>query len=361
MDTLAPPAAARDLLAWYDRHRRVLPWRAQPGEVVDPYRVWLSEIMLQQTTVKAVIPYFASFLARWPTVTDLASAPVDEVMKAWAGLGYYSRARNLHACAKAVVDRHDGRFPDTVAGLRALPGIGDYTAAAIAAIAFGRPAAVVDGNVERVIARLEAMETPVTKAKPAIRARVAALLDPMRPGDFAQATMDLGATLCTPKSPACGLCPWRLACKAAATGEQMRFPVKPAKNTGVPRTGAAFVITRGDEVLIGQRAARGLLGGMAEVPGTVWGAGDATDLSAEAPFGVSLTRVPGAVTHVFTHFPLTLEVYRGDVPSGTPAPEGLRWVARGALDGEALAQVFRKVLAHAFGETVQRGPARAMR
>src|SRR3954471_21180672 len=236
----------RELLAWYDRHRRDLPWRAKPGERADPYRVWLSEVMLQQTTVAAVRPFYERFLKRFPTVKRLAAAPVEEVMQAWAGLGYYSRARNLHACARAVAERHGGRFPDTEEGLRRLPGIGAYTVAAIAAIAFNRPAAAVDGNVERVVSRLFLVETPLPKAKPMIRDLAEALVPAERPGDFAQSLMDLGATICTPKRPACAVCPWLGACRARAAGVQETLPRKGPKAEGVLRRGAAFVALRGD-------------------------------------------------------------------------------------------------------------------
>src|SRR5215813_3059599 len=222
----ATAASADELLAWYDRHRRALPWRAPPGEPVGPYRVWLSEIMLQQTTVRAVAPDFARFLARWPDVGALAAAPLGEVLKLWAGLGYYARARNLHACAQAVVARHGGRFPTSEAELAALPGIGRYTAAAIAAIAFDARAVPVDGNVERVMTRLYAIETELPAAKPEIHAHAQALAPATRGGDFAQALMDLGATICTPKKPACALCPWIEPCVARSRGEQERFPVK---------------------------------------------------------------------------------------------------------------------------------------
>ncbi len=226
-----------DLLAWYDRHRRVLPWRleigrARNGEKPDPYRVWLSEIMLQQTTVKTVAPYFARFLARWPTVAALAAASLDDVLRAWAGLGYYARARNLHACAREIVARHGGEFPREIAALRALPGIGDYTAAAVAAIAFDGAAVPVDGNVERVMARLFAVEQEMPAGKPAIKQLATSLLPARRAGDFAQALMDLGATICSPKRPACALCPWNESCVAFARGEQETFPAQGAKARG---------------------------------------------------------------------------------------------------------------------------------
>jgi A/G-specific adenine glycosylase len=263
---------AGQLLAWYDRHARTLPWRVLPddranGEITDPYRVWLSEIMLQQTTVQAVKPYFEAFTRRWPDVRALAEAHEEDVMKAWAGLGYYSRARNLKACAETVARDHGGVFPDTEAGLLALPGIGPYTAAAIAAIAFDRPAAVVDGNVERVISRLRAIETPLPAAKPEIRAATAELVPDDRPGDFAQATMDLGASLCSPKRPACALCPWVEACAAHLAGIAETLPKKAPKQAKPTRRGMAFVVTREDgAVLLRRRPPKGLLGGMSEPP-----------------------------------------------------------------------------------------------
>ncbi len=266
-----PQAAA--LLAWYDRHRRRLPWRAVAPERPDPYCVWLSEIMLQQTTVKTVAPYYARFLARWPDVRALAAAPLEEVLKAWAGLGYYARARNLHACARAVVERHGGEFPPSQTALRALPGIGDYTAAAIAAIAFDLPAMPVDGNVERVIARLYAVEEPLPAAKLLLQHLAGALLPPRGTGDFAQAMMDLGATICTPKRPACALCPWMDHCAGRARGDADTLPRRSPKREGLLRRGAAFVACRADgSVLVRTRPAKGLLGGMTEVPTTDWAA-----------------------------------------------------------------------------------------
>ncbi|MFL4987837.1 MAG: A/G-specific adenine glycosylase, partial [Microvirga sp.] len=298
MLAVPPPASkpeAGELLAWYDRHRRDLPWRAKAGVPPDPYRVWLSEIMLQQTTVAAVKPFYERFLQRFPTVARLAEAPVEEVMQAWAGLGYYSRARNLHACAKAVAEGHGGRFPDTEAGLRRLPGIGAYTAAAIAAIAFDRPAAAVDGNVERVVSRLFLVETPLPKAKPAIRDLAEALVPAGRPGDFAQALMDLGATICTPKRPACALCPWMRPCRARAEELQEAFPRKTPKAEGAVRRGAAFVALRADgAVLLRTRPPEGLLGGMAEPPTSAWAPDyDLARAMLDAPLDARWTRLPG--------------------------------------------------------------------
>src|SRR5690242_9879053 len=245
----AGPQAA-DLLAWYDRHRRRLPWRAGPGVRSDPYRVWLSETMLQQTTVKAVAPYYARFLMRWPDLEALAAASLDEVLAAWAGLGYYARARNLHACARALVERHGGQFPTSETALRELPGIGAYTAAAIAAIAFDQPATPVDGNIERVVARLYAIETPLPAGKAEIVRYARTLTPASRAGDFAQALMDLGATICTPRTPACALCPWNAACVARARGEAELFPLRAPKREGQLRRGAAFVVRRTDDCVL---------------------------------------------------------------------------------------------------------------
>ena len=260
-----------DLLAWYDRHARVLPWRARPGEVPDPYRVWLSEIMLQQTTVKTVGPYYARFLDALADGERACGGEPDDVLRTWAGLGYYARARNLHACARAVVERHGGEFPDDLEALRALPGIGDYTAAAVAAIAFDAAAVPVDGNVERVVTRLFAVEDELPAAKPKIKALAASLLPPHRTGDFAQSLMDLGASLCSPRKPACALCPWTETCVAHALGTQETFPRKAPKREGRLRRGAAFVALRADGcVLLRQRPDKGLLAKMTEVPGSDW-------------------------------------------------------------------------------------------
>ena len=344
-----------DLLAWYDRHRRVLPWRARKGERTDPYRVWLSEIMLQQTTVKTVAPYFARFVKRWPSVTALAAASLDDVLRVWAGLGYYARARNLHACARAVVQAHGGQFPADLVALRALPGIGDYTAAAVAAIAFDLPAVPVDGNVERVVTRLFAIEEALPAAKPTIKRRATSLLPPHRSGDFAQALMDLGATICSPKRPACVLCPWSEACAAHALGIEQTFPRKSPKREGKLRRGAAFVVLRADgRVLLQKRPDKGLLASMTEVPGSAWAHDFDSDHALEgAPRLGARTkwrRLLGVVEHVFTHFPLELTVFRAQVPRGMRAPKGARWVRLADLAGEALPNVMRKVVAHALDE-----------
>jgi A/G-specific adenine glycosylase len=355
------PAADRPdpagLLAWYDRHRRRLPWRALPGEPADPYRVWLSEIMLQQTTVTAVAPYYARFLARFPSIGALAAADLEDVFKLWAGLGYYARARHLHACAQAVVARHGGAFPAAEEDLLALPGIGPYTAAAVTAIAFGRPASPVDGNVERVIARLYAVEEELPAAKPAIRALAEQLRPQQRPGDFAQAMMDLGATICTPKNPACALCPFMGACAARRRGDPETLPRKARKREGRLRRGAAFVALRADgHLLVRTRPAKGLLGGMTEVPTTAFLADfDETGALRDAPrfaargraASARWRRLAGVVTHVFTHFPLELVVYRTLVPQAAAAPDGMRWIAAGDIAGAALPSLMRKVLVHA--------------
>ncbi|HXR86738.1 MAG TPA: A/G-specific adenine glycosylase [Stellaceae bacterium] len=336
------------LLEWYDRHRRRLPWRALPGEQVDPYRVWLSEIMLQQTTVATVGPYFARFLERWPTIEALAAAQLDDVLHAWQGMGYYARARNLHACAQAVVARYRGKFPASEAELLTLPGIGAYTAAAIAAIAFNRHAAPVDGNIERVIARLYAVTTPLPDAKPELRQRAAALVPQDRPGDFAQAAMDLGATICTPQKPKCVLCPWRAECRARIEGIAEELPARQAKRAKPLRRGVAFLAVRGDgAVLLRRRPAKGLLGGMMEVPSSDWVSGALDRAAAEkaAPVSARWSALPGVVRHSFTHFDLELMVLTGKTRA--TKVEGV-WVQPDALDTQALPTVMKKVIAFAM-------------
>jgi len=347
LETAARPAL---LLDWYDRHRRRLPWRPPAGERADPYRVWLSEIMLQQTGVKTVGPYFLKFIERWPDVGALGRASQDDVLRMWAGLGYYSRARNLHACAVAVLRDHGGVFPDTEQGLRTLPGIGPYTAAAISAIAFDIRTMPVDGNIERVVSRLYRVEELLPQAKPRIQELAATLLGPSRAGDSAQALMDLGSSICSPKKPACALCPLNDDCAARTRGDQETFPRKAPKKSGMLRRGAAFIVTRGDELLVRTRPEKGLLGGMTEVPGSDWLAGEGGKSALkQAPMLKGVTRwhrKAGVVTHVFTHFPLELVIYTAKVAARTRAPEGMRWVPIATLAGEALPNVMRKAIAH---------------
>ena len=319
METNSDLAAA--LLAWYDRHRRDLPWRVRRGERPDPYRVWLSEIMLQQTTVATVGPRFEAFCRRWPDVGALAAAPLDDVLHEWQGLGYYARARNLHACARAVVDRYGGEFPRAEAALAALPGIGAYTAAAIAALAFDLPASPMDGNIERVVARLFAVTAPLPGAKAQIHALAKGLTPTARPGDYAQAAMDLGATICTPARPACVLCPWRQRCRARALGIAEQLPRRPARTAKPERYGVAFWAVREDgAVLLRRRPERGLLGGMMEFPSTPWRdvPWRAAAVAAHGPVAARWQPLPGAVRHGFTHFDLALEVWIGTAPKGVP-------------------------------------------
>lgn len=324
---------APQLLDWYDRHARILPWRIPPGGgKADPYRVWLSEVMLQQTTVAAVKAYFERFTTLWPTVQDLAAAPDAQVMAEWAGLGYYARARNLLACARAVAGR--GGFPTTREGLRALPGIGAYTSAAIAAIAHDAPETVVDGNVERVVARLFAVETPLPAARPQLVALAETLTPQQRPGDYAQAMMDLGATICTPRSPACGICPLIHECDARAAGIAASLPRKAPKAAKPDRTGIAWVARHGDAVVFEERPAKGLLGGTLAFPSAHW---DGRDLP---PPGVAAWREIGHVRHVFTHFTLSLQVLMGDLDA---APDRGHLVPLGQIDRETLPGLMRKV------------------
>ncbi len=306
-------APAESLLRWYDRHRRSMPWRAPPGQTMDPYRVWLSEIMLQQTTVTAVIPYYERFVSRFPTVEALAAAPLDDVLSLWAGLGYYARARNLYACAKAVAAM--GGFPQDLAGLLALPGIGAYTASAIGAIAFGIPTVPVDGNVERVTSRVFAIETPLPASKPAMRAAAETLgADPdaqARPSDFAQALFDLGATLCTPTSPACGVCPWTDNCAGRRRGIAATLPRKAPKKTRPVRYGVHFWLTDpAGHILLRRRPSSGLLGGMTELPGTPWREEPWTEAQAmpHAPAQADW-RPAGQIRHGFTHFELYIDLF----------------------------------------------------
>jgi A/G-specific adenine glycosylase len=342
----------RDLLTWYDRHRRDLPWRAPPGEVGDPNAIWRSEIMLQQTTVQTVGPYYRAFLERWPTVKDLAAAGLDDVLAMWSGLGYYARARRLYQCAQIVAQDHGGQFPASEVELLRLPGIGPYTAAAIAAIAFGRRAVVIDGNVERVIARLYA----VTKALPPAKKIICRLADALTPderaGDFAQAMMDLGATVCTPRNPACAICPWRDACRGRLDGIAADLPRFVPKKARPQRHGLAFWVQRDDgAVLLRRRPEDGLLGGMLEVPSTPWR--DDTSWTLEdalphAPMAADWRLIDGVVRHGFTHFALDFRVAAATVGSGAGD-----WYRPDTDKNLALPTMTAKIIRHARGK-VQR-------
>jgi A/G-specific adenine glycosylase len=336
------------LLAWYDRHARRLPWRAPPGAKPDPYRVWLSEIMLQQTTVVTVGPYFERFVARWPSVQALAASPLEEILTEWAGLGYYARARNLHRAAQMVTDKFDGRFPDDEAGLKSLPGIGDYTAAAIAAIAFDRPAAVLDGNIERVTSRLYAITEPLPGVKPVLRRLVAEITPRQRPGDFAQAMMDLGATVCQPARPRCLLCPLVRFCEGSAQGIAAELPRKAAKKARPTRHGIAFWITDAQgRVLLRKRPEKGLLGSMTEIPSTDWREDKPSQNAAAnaAPLALDWSPLRGRVRHVFTHFSLELEIWSADVEESA-APEDTFWCRLDDLGNQALPSLMRKIVKH---------------
>jgi len=323
-------SVAATLLKWWDRNRRDLPWRAGAEEKPDPYAVWLSEVMLQQTSTSAIKSYYAAFLMRWPNVCDLAQAPLEDVMKAWAGLGYYSRARNLHACARIVARREGARFPDTEDELRSLPGVGAYTAAAIAAIAFDRRAIVVDGNVERVASRLFAIEARPPALKRLVREAVDELTPKRRSGDFAQAMMDIGATICTPRNPACASCPISAMCRARAQGLPESFPLK-AHRRGKPlRHGAVFYLRRDDgRVLVRTRPL------------------------AAAPMEADWRLLRGRVRHVFTHFALDLSIYRARAAIGVSAPPGCRWTPEETLAHEALPTLMRKVAEQAQNGLLQ--------
>jgi A/G-specific adenine glycosylase len=352
----AGPETAAALLDWYDRERRDLPWRARPGQTPDAYRVWLSEIMLQQTTVKAVLPYYAKFLARWPTVAALAAASRDDVLAAWAGLGYYSRARNLHQCAQAVASQHGGHFPATEAALRELPGIGPYTASAIMAFAFGAHATPVDGNIERVIARLFAVTDPLPAAKPELNRLASALTPAARAGDFAQAMMDLGAGICSPRRPSCLMCPLEPDCAGHAQGIEASLPRRVAKADRPVRVGMAFLALREDScVLLRRRPDAGLLGGMLEVPSTDWAdtLPPIDQALRAAPLRGDWWAVPGIVAHTFTHFRLEMLVYRTFAPPDVSLtfwadPQRCQWVPRRDLHRVALPSVMRKLIAHAL-------------
>ncbi len=345
------PDLSVSLLAWYDIHRRVLPWRAPKGSRSDPYRVWLSEIMLQQTTVQAVAGYYRKFLSLWPDVRSLAAAPQDDVLAAWAGLGYYARARNLHAAAKTVAREMGGVFPNTYEGLRALPGVGDYTAGAIAAIAFDLPYGAMDANAERVIARAFAITEPLPKSKPAMRDALQALVPQRRAGDFAQALMDLGSAICTPKRPDCKACPWAANCLARKRGIQETLPVKAPKMARPLKRGAAFVARdRSGAVLLVKRPDKGLLASMLEPPLGPWTEGFPSSAAAvkQAPFAAKWIKRGGIVRHGFTHFELEIEVYFADVAK-RPETKG-EWIARDRLSNVALPTVMRKIVEHGLDE-----------
>lgn len=338
---------AKDLLGWYDKERRDLPWRSAPGKRANPYHVWLSEVMLQQTTVATVKAYYKKFLNLWPTVNDLADAPLEAVLKEWAGLGYYARARNLHKCAQSVVHEHGGKFPGTEAGLRALPGIGDYTAAAIAAIAFDQPAVVVDGNIERVVSRLNRIEEQLPAAKKTIKAATTEITPDRRPGDFAQAMMDLGSGICTPKNPKCLLCPIGPHCKARAAGDMERFPVKAPKKQKPVRRAVSFWLEHDGHVLLERRPDKGLLGGMPGLFSTPWV--ERADFPAidewedHAPIDGEWLLLDEIAKHTFTHFHLESRLAVKSTDRRLNVRQGF-WHPRGALGEVGFPTAFSKII-----------------
>ena len=342
------------LLDWYDAHRRELPWRAVGREPADPYRIWLSEIMLQQTTVAAVGPYFRTFVARWPSIEALADASLDDVLAAWSGLGYYARARNLHRAARIIVEEHEGRFPTTAPALARLPGIGAYTAAAIAAIAFDRREAAIDANAERVIARYFAIGEPLPRAKSLIREATVSLVPRERPGDFAQALMDLGSTMCTPRRPSCGACPWQRGCAGYRRRIAESLPVRAERRQRPLKRGAAFVAVSSEgAVLLVQRPPRGLLGAMMQPPLGPWSDAfpSAEEALRQAPFPAPWKKRIGVVRHGFTHFELEIEAYVAErVQPVRCASEA--WILPERFHEVALPTVMRKILAHALGSQV---------
>jgi A/G-specific adenine glycosylase len=347
------PARARrlaaGLLAWYESAGRCFPWRAPTGTQPDPYRVWLAEIMLQQTTTVTMTPYFEAFFKRWPNLEALAAASLDDVLHAWAGLGYYARARNLHTCARRLVAEYGGRFPDDETGLRALPGIGAYSAAAIAAIAFARSTTVIDGNVTRVLIRLVGLERPAGEVAGEVRTLAQCLTPARRPGEYAQAIMDLGATICTPSRPDCPNCPWRRACKANAKGIAAELPRKVAKRARPLRHAVAFWAARSDDgrVLLRRRPEEGLLGGMMELPSTEWADAPLRLAAARrnAPLKARWRRVPGTVRHGFSHFDIEFVLLAGTVSEADDV-DGV-WVAPERLGEHALPSLTRKLIRHA--------------
>jgi len=349
-----PAHLTNDILMWYESHRRHLPWRSEKGATSDPYVVWLSEIMLQQTTVAAVKPYFQKFMARWPSLQALAQSELDSVLTEWAGLGYYARARNLHKCANLIVKECGGRFPESEEELKKLPGIGPYTAAAITAIAFNRPAVVVDGNVERVIARLFNISDPLPGAKNVLKAKAAELTSHDYPGDYAQAIMDLGATICKPRNPSCALCPWHKACEGLRCDVHGFLPLRSPKKPKSKRYGVAFWILDSDgSVLLRRRREKGLLGGMMEIPSSTWRelSWGEEELEAEAPVRARWRPLKGLVSHTFTHFHLELRVLAATVLGETAAKlenAATTWVPIDQLGAYALPSVMKKIVTHAL-------------
>ena len=349
-DQLKRRGVATDVIDWWGRHRRALPWRALAGAKPDPYRVWLSEVLLQQTTATGAAPYFLEFVRRWPTVEALGAAPLEAVMQSFAGLGYYSRARNLHACAQAVAAA-GGQFPRREADLLRLPGIGPYTAAAIAAIAFDEAAAPIDGNIARILSRLMAFETPVARNRPALESAAVALTPLSRPGDYAQALMDIGATICRPRNPDCERCPLARACLGRRAGAPESFPSKGERKARPARVGAAFYVERADGAFLARRRPpRGLLGSTMELPGGSWVEGEiqAVDASA-APFAASWRRLPGYVEHVFTHFSLRLALYAAPAPSAS-APPGMVWINPNDIGSSGFSGLMKKAALSAASE-----------
>jgi A/G-specific adenine glycosylase len=334
-------------LEWWDRCRRTLAWRAEPWETPDPYRVWLSEVLLQQTTAQAATPYYQAFIAKWPRVEDLAAAPIEDVMSAFAGLGYYSRARNLHGCAKEIA-RRGGTFPSEEAELRALPGVGAYTAAAVAAIAFGRQTAPVDGNIARILARLLALEKPIARARGELAAAARGLAPSRRAGDFAQALMDIGATICRPRNPDCGACPLADNCAAFQAGVPEAYPRRDQAKVRPRRQGAVFFARRSDGAFLARRRpAYGLLASTIELPGTPWtNTGPNGELASAAPVAAHWRRLPGEVGQIFTHFALSLTVYAADFEGGAPAD--CFWVAPNAVSSAGFSSMMRKAIEHAI-------------
>lgn len=342
-----------ELLNWYDRERRDLPWRRDPGETADAYHVWMSEIMLQQTTVAAVKSYFAKFTKLWPTVEAMASAPLDDVLKEWAGLGYYARARNLHKCATVVVTEHDGQFPRTEAELKKLPGIGDYTAAAVAAIAFGERAVVVDGNIERVVTRLNRITEELPGAKKSIKAATDDITPSTRAGDFAQAMMDLGATICTPKSPKCLLCPVSSHCQALRAGDQETYPRKKPKQPKPTRRAVSYWVTCGEHILLERRPAKGLLGGMPGLFSTLWESRDGFpkyhEVERQAPVSGPWTALSGVAKHTFTHFHLETQIFHQELRTLANVDGGF-WARKDDIADVGLPTVFTKMVSIASAQ-----------